>query len=99
MLVDSPAAVAQAIQTRLKLRQGEWFLDSTQGMPYDTDVVGTNKAATRDLAFQTEILKTTGVSKITEYASYVDPTTRKFSVAVTVDTKYGSTTTSTTSST
>lgn len=92
MLVDSPEAVAQAIKTRLGLRQGEWFLDSTEGVPYDTDILGMDTASTRDQAFQTAILDTTGVMQIADYASYLDPETREFTMAATVDTEYGQTT-------
>ena len=91
-LVNSPEAVAQAVRTRLKLIQGEWYLDSSAGMPYRADVLGVNTAATRDLAFRTMILATDGVSSITEYASYLNPQTRAFAVAATIETSYGTTT-------
>jgi hypothetical protein len=88
-LVDSPAAVAQAIQTRLKLIAGEWFLDQTAGTPYYTDILGAGTQSTRDLAVQTVILETQGVTSIAEYASYLDPSTRQFTIAATVNTQYG----------
>jgi hypothetical protein len=33
-LVNTPETVAQAVMTRLNLLQGEWFLDTTAGMPW-----------------------------------------------------------------
>lgn len=88
-LVDSPEAVAQAIQTRLKLIQGEWFLDQTAGTPYYTDILGAGTESTRDLAVQTVILETQGVTEIADYASYLDPSSREFTVAAVVNTQYG----------
>lgn len=94
-LVNSPAAVGQAVLTRLKLIQGEWFLDQTAGVPYNTEILGAGTENTRDLAYQTTILQTQGVTGIVDYASYLNPTTRAFVVAATVDTIYGITTIST----
>jgi len=91
-LVNSPATVAQAVLTRLKLIQLEWFLDQTAGVPYSTDILGADTGSTRDLAYQTVILETQGVTGITEYASYLNPATRAFTVAATIDTIYGTTT-------
>lgn len=91
-LIDNPAAVAQAVKTRVGLVQGEWFLDNTAGMPYDTDILGAGTGSTRDLAIQSYILATEGVNEITEYASYLNPTTRQFTWAATIDTDYGTTT-------
>jgi hypothetical protein len=91
-LVDEPAAVAQAIQTRLKLIQGEWFLDQTVGTPYNTQILGAGTESTRDLAIQTVILETQGVTEIVDYASFLDPSTRQFTVAATVNTQFGQTT-------
>jgi hypothetical protein len=89
-LVNSPAAVAQAIGTRLKLWLGEWFLDSTVGFPVYQQVIGTGTQDTRDLAVQATILGTTGVLSITGYSSVVLPG-RKFVVSVdSVETIYGS---------
>ncbi len=91
-LIDSSAAVAQAIQTRLLLQVGEWFLDQTAGTPYSTDILGAGTESTRDLAVQTVILETQGVTEIVDYASYLNPSTRLFTVAATVNTLYGQTT-------
>jgi hypothetical protein len=88
-LSNSPAAVAQAIQTVLGLMQGEWFLDNTAGVPYATQVLGTGTQATRDLAIQSAILGTQGVLGISNYSSSVNPATRAFTVNATVDTLYG----------
>lgn len=91
-LVDSPDAVAQLVLTRLKLWTGEWFLDTTEGTPYKTQVLGKGTNATRDIAIQERILDTQGVKGIVDYASIVDPSTRAFTVAATIDTIYGQTT-------
>jgi hypothetical protein len=90
-LVDTPATVAQAIQTRLLLWQGEWFLDSTVGTPYYSQILGYNTEAAYDGAIQAVILNTLGVNSITSYSSSVNPVTRSLIVNATVDTIYGPT--------
>jgi hypothetical protein len=71
---------------------GEWFLDTTEGTPYATEILGSGTSSTRDLAVQERILETQGVTGIADYASVVDPSTRAFTVAATIDTIYGQTT-------
>lgn len=86
---NSPETVAQAIQTALGLMQGEWFLDTTLGVPYDSRILGMGKKGSYDLAFQEAVIGVPGVLRITEYSSSVDPVTRKATVSCTVDTIYG----------
>jgi len=87
--VNQPEAVAQAIQTRLGLVQGEWFLDPTVGVPYDTKILGMDRMASYDQAIQGAILDTQGVNEIVDYVSGVNTETRRAFVACTVDTVYG----------
>jgi hypothetical protein len=91
-LADSPECVAQAVQTRLLLLRGEWFLDTTEGTPYATEILGNNTQSTRDWAIRTRILETQGVTEITTYDSQFDPDSRAFSVQATISTLYGTTT-------
>lgn len=88
-LLNSPATVAQAIQTALQLIQGEWFLDITAGVPYNTQVLGTGTKAIYDATIQAAILEVVGVLNIVNYLSRIDPSTRKATVTCTVDTVYG----------
>jgi len=88
-LVNSPEAVAQAVRTRLALNLGEWFVDTTDGMPWDTEVLGKRTALTRDAVIKDRILGTPGVTAITEYSSNFDGNTRRFSVTATITTAYG----------
>ena len=37
---NTPDGVAQAVQTRLKLWSGEWFLDITDGVPFMGGILG-----------------------------------------------------------
>jgi len=90
-LVNSPAAVAQAVLTRLLLLQGEWFLDKTEGTPYSTLILGMGTKATYDGAIRERILDTEGVTEITAYASQWNPATRALSVQATINTIYGQT--------
>jgi len=92
--------VGQAIMTRLLLFRGEWFLDQRDGTPWGEiplnrfvltqgEILGVRTAVTRDLAIKERVLRTQGVRGIFDYSSHIDPTTRRFSVGMVVDTIYG----------
>lgn len=91
-LIDSPAAVAQAVKTRLGLLKGEWALDTDDGTPWATDVLGKNTQAGRDAVIRARILGTPNVTQISAYQSAINPDTRKYTVTATVDTAFGQTT-------
>ena len=90
-LVNSPGAVGQAIITRLKLMQGEWFLDRTVGMPYATQVFVEGGRFSADRAAQGVILGTEGVTDLVAYASQFS-SSRQWLAGARVDTLYGQTT-------
>ena len=89
---DTPEAVAQGVMTRLMLLRGEWFLDTSEGMPWRTEVLGKRFEASYDGAIRERILGSTGVTGITAYASRLDTQTRGLAVSATISTLYGSTT-------
>lgn len=88
-LINSPACVAQSVVTRLRLWAGEWFLDKTEGTPWLQQVLGRHSEAIYDLAIRTRVLGTAGVTGIDNYSSSRDPTTRKLSVSMTINTIFG----------
>lgn len=90
--VNIPAAVAQAVKTRLLLEQGEWFLDVTEGTPYSTAILGEGTRPLYDNAIRERILDTQGVTEIVDYFSKLDPVTRALTVTATISTIYGATT-------
>lgn len=87
--VNSPDAVAQAVKTRLMLWQAEWFLDTTDGTAWATEVLGPRTSATRDAVIRNRILTTPGVNVILSYSSSFDSPSRTFRVSVSLDTIYG----------
>lgn len=86
---NTPETVAQAVKTRLGLIQGEWFLDVSDGVPYDAEILGAGKVSSYDAAIQNVIVNTQGVKGILKYSSGVDPNTRNAQVSCTIDTIYG----------
>ncbi len=88
-LISTPAAVGQAVETRLLLLTGEWFLDVTEGTPYTTEVLGTDMQDTYDLAIRDRILGTEGVVEIVKYSSVLDHEARALRIEATIDTIYG----------
>ena len=93
-LVNSPDAVGQAVMTALKLFQGEWFVDISVGVPYNTKILGFNNVVNVDYEIQSAILGVPGVSSIVSYSSYYAPTTRNIIISATINTVYGTTTVS-----
>lgn len=89
-LVDSRAAVAQSMATRLKLWRGEWFLDDEEGTPWLQQVLGVvGSLALYDLAIQQRILGTEGVTGLANYSSNLDSGTRHLSIRTAVNTEFG----------
>ncbi len=88
-LVDSAAAVAQAVQTRLFLHTGEWFLDLTDGTPWRTEVLGKYTQQSYDAVIKARILDTPGVNQIVSYSSSFNAATRTLSVSVSLASVYG----------
>jgi len=88
-LVNSPACVAQAVRTALLLIQGEWFLDTTAGMPWNTKVLGFHSKDVYDITIKSVISAVQGVTAIVNYSSSLDPTRRALTVSVTINTQFG----------
>ena len=89
MLIDNPEAIAQAVQTRLKLWQGEFFLDITEGTPYLNGMVGKYTRDTIDQLIKNRIYETNGVLSIDLYSGLYDGNMRSYAVNVTIMTIYG----------
>ena len=87
-LIDSPEAVAQVVMTRLNLWAGEWFLDLSEGTPYN-EILGYGSDTTRDLLMKDRILSSPGVEEILLYSSSV--VDRVWTVNATLSTIYGNT--------
>ena len=86
---NQPEAVAQSVLQRLNLWQGQWFYDTTLGMPWQWQVLGAGTQNTRDAVLRANVIQTPGVSGIVEYYSVMNKDSRTFAVAMTIDTVYG----------
>lgn len=89
--VNSAAGVAQFVETRLLLMEGEWFLDQTVGTPWATEILGYGTQPLYDMAIQQVVLDTQGVSSIESYSSDFDKATRALTVSMTILTIYDAT--------
>lgn len=85
---DQPDAPAQLVLSRLNLFTGDWFLQTDDGMPWRSEVLGRGTDNTRDRAIRARILATQGVTGITTYASQVNRDTRADTTQVTLTTAY-----------
>lgn len=84
-------AVAQAIYTSLRLLQGEFWEDISQGLPLFQHILGQSGTPEHlhaaDALVQEQILNVQGVTEITSFSSsYVN---RSYTVSYTVQSQYG----------
>jgi len=89
--IDNVDAVAQAIDTRLKLWVGEWFADVSDGTGWSQAILGKHSKNLYELTLRQRVLETKGVISIQEFQSALDPNTRKLVVTMVVETVYGQT--------
>lgn len=69
--------VVQILRQRLRTGLGEWFLDTTIGVPYLQSIFKKNPSPVAiETAFKNEILNTPGVLELSEFELDVDASTR-----------------------
>ena len=88
-LQDTPETVGQAVQTKLALWVGEWFLDTDEGTPYEQAMLGMGKSKSIEPAIRKRILETEGVTEIEFLELLWNPDTRQSGINVTINTEYG----------
>lgn len=90
-LANSPAAVAQVVQTSFLLWIGEWYLDTSQGMPWLQGVLGKHNQTTADVTVQDFALGIQGVVDISDFVSIDTQSDRNYTASFEIDTLYGPT--------
>lgn len=88
-LQNSTDTVVQAVITRLKLWAGEWFIDTTEGTPYMSGILGKYTQETADQLIKMRISETDGVVSIDSYQVIYDGNDRSYSISATITTIYG----------
>jgi hypothetical protein len=85
VLVSGAQEVRQRLIERLLTFQGEWFLDTTIGVPYYQDILKKAvDAAVIEAIFKTEIIETPGILELLDFDTDYSASTRQFDVAFVV---------------
>jgi hypothetical protein len=82
--------VAQQVRIRLQFFLGEWFLDTSAGLPYYEEVL--KKRPDMPLVeslFKTEILTCPDVLELISFSTGYEPLTRRFRVSFRASTTFG----------
>ena len=83
-------AVAQRLLIKFGIHQGEWFLDTSFGIPYRNEVLVKNPdLAVIDALFRTALLETEYVISLSAYESTFDPVQRSLTLSFTALTQEG----------
>lgn len=81
--------VIQAISNRLRFFRGEWFLDTSSGTPYFTDIFTKNPNIPRiENIYIAQILETPGVNELLEFDLQLN-NNRSVELSFKVNTIYG----------
>jgi hypothetical protein len=90
VLVDGAARVGQQIKVTLLTFLGEWFLDTSFGVPYFDQVLVKNPdRAAVEAVFRARILDVPGVSRVRRLALAIDRVRRVLSVEFEAESAYG----------
>jgi len=82
VLAEGVEAVAQRLRCRLKLQRGEWFADTSIGVPWIDAILGQRgNERTAEAILRTAIATCPGVATLETFVFTHDPATRR-SVAV-----------------
>lgn len=89
-VVKDAAAVGQHVRQRMMTFEGEWFLDTTAGVPWLDQIMGKNYDPTlAEAVVKAEILDTDGVTEITSFSVRFNRSVRNLDIhSVEVMTEY-----------
>jgi len=88
-IVDGKATV-QAVNSKLKLFVGEWFLNVNDGIPYFQKILGKPRSLHEiERLIKRAILSVEGVEKLTKFDVRLDQNTRKLAIEFRAQTIYG----------
>jgi len=80
-MVTGAHAVGQHVRQRLKTFQGEWFLDTTAGVPWLEQIMGSEyDPALAGAVVKAEILDTDAVTEITAFSVSFNRTLRRLEI-------------------
>lgn len=83
-------ACAQAINTKLKMFQGENWEDLDDGLPFFQQIAGSRNKTMIDALIRSRILETPGVVSIQTFSSNIS-SDRRYTATALVNTQYGTT--------
>jgi len=82
VFLDGIDAVVQDVKSRLSTFLGEWFLDTSLGVPYHQQIFVKGTTPTQiDSLIKLEIKNTPGVDEILEYTSDYEDATRDYAIS------------------
>ena len=95
--------IVQRVQTRLYRHLGEWFVNTSAGLPWyrgpsdimagqlteATAIMGTRNFRYADIWIRNEIAETAGVIRIVDFNTYFETSTRTYSIRAQIATDYG----------
>lgn len=87
--INVPEAVAQTVKTSYLLWLGEWYLDTSLGMPWVQGVLGKHNQDTADVTVLDYGLSIQGVADIQNFQSSSDQNPRLYTASFLLDTIYG----------
>lgn len=87
---DVPEAVAQAVDTRLRLWLGEWFLDESEGTPYVQAMLGAHVQQSIEPAMRARLLNTQHVTSIDSFEFVRAAEERGITILASLSTEFGS---------
>lgn len=101
--VTGQEEIVQRIYTRLWRHLGEWFVNTSCGLPWyagpsnilpgqlspDTAILGTRNFRYADLWIRNEIAETDGVIRVVDFNTFFESTSRTYSIRAQVITEYG----------
>jgi hypothetical protein len=88
--VDGAERAAQSVGIRLRCWLGEWFLDTTHGVPYVENILKKNvRPEIVEAILRSQILQVKGVKSIKSFTLQTDPHTRKSSITFSAETVEG----------
>ncbi len=89
-MTDGRIETAQTLRSRLRVFEGEWFLDETAGTPYFQEVLGKSKnPRSAEAAIKAVIVGTPNVTGLLEFSFTLNKQTREASVAFKVSSPFG----------